>query len=943
MHQWGKISILVMSCIIYSTVQAQPDGEIDAINEEQVAADESAVVVDNDEQDAVDETALEEVVVTATKRETSLMETALSVSAFSQDKLDETGTANALDLDGLVPNLQVGFSPTDSGVQVAIRGMTSNNFTELGDPTVAFHFDGLYSPRPQGGLALMHDVQRVEINRGPQGTLFGRNSTAGSINVISARPDFDGFGGNVAIDYGSFNHRTVKGWANIPVTDSIGLRVSLFVDQGESWLNQVQDRFDLQWDTNRDGDFGDPFDVRADGIPNVDQRRNRPLGKDEFYGAINRYGFRISSRFLLSEAVEWNIIYDHFQDNSPGAVQIKDCEKARGTFFACSGSQWDEPVPVNVPGELDMSIATLRSVLAWDITDSMVLEHRIAFAQQKRSQINDSNVSYPDPRHPAYGLGGTGPNAPLTNPDIVTSLGFAGNVVPIFTDTSLITNHSNYDSLVTELQLKSTWNRPLQYIVGLTYLEENNDIRFDVDFPFCCGETPNGPHPGAQTFLQPDRGVESAAIFAQIDYAFNERLNMTLGYRFTTDRKFDVGGRNFAWTAQGEYFAPSNGGNYSPYSSIGRVSSATFYQDDDLTNDDGPRGSSWLGRIRTQSVNTFERSWNQGTWKVGMDYVVTSNLFLYGYVATGFKSGGFQDRINLCTADNCNVEIFPTYEPEHVTTLEVGLKASPRDNLNIIGNFFINQFDDMQQTLFGTFATPPLGNEGPRVVPPDAIVSSGTQLIPCLDGTINCFTVERTIGNLVTNNVAEARIMGIEIEIDWKPYANGRVTGWASWLNAEITSLPSAGDGVFCFERAYFGLRNCPPEDPERGNNRLFEGGGNTLPWSPEWSFTISYDHSWWMADYRLSPYVSVHWQSEMFFTNANFDQDPFHDGQEAYTTADIALRVINEAQGWGGEVFIRNVTNEVVRENSAPGPGYMRSTFYSPRTFGLKFNYTFE
>ena len=85
--------------------------------------------------------------------------------------------------------MQIGSSPSDSGVQVTVRGITSNNFTELGDPTVAIHVDGMYTPRPQAGLALLHDVGRVEILRGPQGTLFGRNSTSGSINIITAQPD----------------------------------------------------------------------------------------------------------------------------------------------------------------------------------------------------------------------------------------------------------------------------------------------------------------------------------------------------------------------------------------------------------------------------------------------------------------------------------------------------------------------------------------------------------------------------------------------------------------------------------------------------------------------------------------------------------------------------------------------------------------------------------
>ena len=127
--------------------------------------------------------------------------------------------------------MQVGFSPSDSGVQVTVRGITSNNFTELGDPTVGIHVDGIYSPRPQSGMALLHDVERVEVLRGPQGTLFGRNSTAGAINVVSARPQFDSFGGTVEVELGNYRHRLARGTLNLPVNDYVALRASYMIDK----------------------------------------------------------------------------------------------------------------------------------------------------------------------------------------------------------------------------------------------------------------------------------------------------------------------------------------------------------------------------------------------------------------------------------------------------------------------------------------------------------------------------------------------------------------------------------------------------------------------------------------------------------------------------------------------------------------------------------------
>ena len=152
--------------------------------------------------------------------------------------------------------------------------MTTNNFTEIGDPTVSMHFDGLYSPRPQAGLALMYDVERVELSRGPQGTLFGRNSTAGSINVISARPNFDQQEGKIEVEVGKYAQQAVKGWFNLPVNDNLAMHASVLKETADTWYNQTPDLFDLAWDTCGDGTTTDAYDIAADDIPNVDQRRS---------------------------------------------------------------------------------------------------------------------------------------------------------------------------------------------------------------------------------------------------------------------------------------------------------------------------------------------------------------------------------------------------------------------------------------------------------------------------------------------------------------------------------------------------------------------------------------------------------------------------------------------------------------------------------------------
>jgi len=450
------------------------------------------------------EDVLEEVIVTAVRRDTNLMETPLAVTALTAEALARDGVKNILNIGNLVPNMQVGLSPTDSGVSIAIRGITSNNFTELGDPTVGIHFDGIYSPRPQGGLALLFDVERIDVLRGPQGTLFGRNSTAGTINVINARPQFDDVSGSAEVEVGNYSERAFRGWLNIPATENLAFRASFMAQKADTYLNQKMDLYDLNWDVDLDGNTSGPNDVPADGIPNTDQRRNHHQKDSRAYGSIDRWAGRLSMHFTPTEAIDWLLTYEHFQDNSPGVPFLKDCEKAEGTFFACDHDEFD--VNINTPGELDMSIKTIRSVFAWDIADSFSTEYRFAFSEQDRSQLFDQDAgAFTDVDHPGYGIAieGTifgGVNGVLIrDPQAFIDLGFEPVAMQPFDDLALETEYSHYKSTVHELLFKSESDSDLQWIGGFFYLKEDNEIKFNVELPFCCAFI----RPLAQSFVQP--------------------------------------------------------------------------------------------------------------------------------------------------------------------------------------------------------------------------------------------------------------------------------------------------------------------------------------------------------------------------------------------------------------------------------------------------------
>ena len=859
---------------------------------------------------------MEEIIVTATKRETGLMTTPVAVSAVSQDQLTDQNVSDITAMGDLVPNMQVGTSPSDSGVQVTVRGITSNNFTELGDPTVAIHVDGMYSPRPQAGLALLHDVARVEILRGPQGTLFGRNSTSGSINIITSTPSTQAMNGSFEFDLGSFSKMAGRGWFNVPVSERAAFRVSTMFERADSYITQVSDEFDLAMDVNGDG----VFEIPADGIPNTDQRRNTPVDDSEAYFAVNRWALRAALQMDISETADVKLTFDYFNDQSPGGVSLKDCEKAAGTFFECDHDLWY--ASINVPGEKDFTISTFRLQTAWDITQDVMLEYRFASSRQERfQQFDGDGGAFVDPEHPGYGIVRFCCGAPplVRDAGAFERLGFPVQVLFPFEDLQLTTRDSSYNSLVHELQFKSTGAGPLSWISGVFLMTEENDIRFDVELPFCCG----GGIPLAQSFVQPDRGVDTQAVFAQFDYAVNPDTNVTLGFRQTWDEKSDKGGSNHStigyWVNPGLYDPSAEPFWYESWGLIGVVPdwhlNPAWYQSDKLDSTMGSLAEDFPDRI-PGTDNTYQADWSQSTWRLGGDYLVTNNLFVYGYIATGFKAGGFGDKVDVC---ECGEVTAFAYDPENVTTYEVGFKSELMDgSMRLLGNVFLNSYKDMQRTSW-------------------VIVGKSIH-------------TERDIGTLLTTNLAESDIFGIEMEFDWsEPWTGGRIFGWGAYLNAEIGKLDDGADGLFCFERAYLNLKACPPEDLSQpleagGFRRPTDLSGNKLPWSPEFSFSLTGEHSWYTGTgWQYGPSVTLNWQSEMFFNDTNYDDGPYHAGQEGFMTMNLNFKLINENQAWAIVAFGYNMTDEVIRSWADPGPGYWRANFFPPRTMGIRFSKSYQ
>ena len=861
----------------------------------------SVAQVEQDRAGAHDNEPLEEIVVVATRFESHLMKTPVAVTAVTQDALTQHGIINVGGIAEMVPNMQMGLSTTDSGVQASIRGVTSTNFTEIGDPSVSVHVDGFYSARPQGSLALMFDVDRVEALRGPQGTLFGRNSPGGTVNIITAKADTEASYGNVQLELGNYNRRLFQGVGNMAISDTLALRAAVMHHTRDGYIDQRVDQLDRHIPSQG---------IIADGIPDVDQRYAGEVdGSDAYYNA-DEWGARLSLRWQLADSLNWDLSYDHYRNRGAGAVQLKDCNMAAGTRFACTGDDWE--AAINVNGNLNMDIGSIRSALSWEIDDNTSLYWRVGYQITDREQRTD---------------GDAGLHLPDEMVDVsvpVVAWAEWGNW--LHNSWSMWSPKMESKNLVSELQLSQEFDS-FRYVAGAFYMDENSDSEASLDYEM---HAPFG-FPYFDYYDQPNRSVKSKALFAQGDFAIADRWTMTVGGRYTWDEKSDKDGRSYigpwdgiAWTDEGMTGFYYNGLHIP-------VDGQIPHNGLNLTREMGPEaGPGYLADFGiVPSINDYEAKWNEFTWRLGVQYDVSEDTMFYGSVATGYKAGGFGDQVDRCGGGTCedgstqqytNLE----YDPEEVISYEFGYRGRLLDGrMNVGATLFFSDYTDMQFT---------------------GMHAIGRTDDPCT-WAIGCELTQAWS----TENIGQSEIYGLELEFNYSPWDNGHLAGYVSWLHTEIVDYRTYSEASWmCSSREEFGAVPCV--DPYEGDEielrgrRLYDVTGNQLPFSPEYSAMVSYSHDIPLSNgYSLQPWISVRWQDDMYFTPRNLDNAVIGDYQEAHTTLDASLRFSSPDDKRLLEFYGSNLTDEFIKNwMGNDQANFVQASFNPPRQYGLRARFNF-
>ncbi|XQW86329.1 TonB-dependent receptor [Thalassotalea piscium] len=439
---------------------------------------------------------IEKIMVTANRHAQDLQEVSSSITALGADDVERAGIIDISGLQQVVPGLKIGSSGGE--VRPAMRGARTNEVgvagTGIAEQIVGIFQDGIYVPTTTAGMGAFVDIERIEVLRGPQGTLYGRNTFAGSINVITNRPNMDDIEGNVKITTGAYNRSAYEGVLNLPLADNLATRIVVASDSHDGYI---------------DNHFlmGPSDDLRE---------------KNAFYArSVTRYEpsdnfnatFRVdySKKDANSEAI-WGyqqIAGYSLTESSPG-IYNPNATVTSGHIYQPSDTERDDLGPYDVyrnAMSLDKQEAfSATATLEW-YTDVADFKWTSNYSELSGKQFYDND----------YSDGGL---------DFVGGFG----------------RKDDQKTISSELQISSNNDSPLQWIAGLYYFDQEADWAWLSSTDTTGNGVPDSivvPSWGNPTY--DPHTSDSIAIFGQLRYEVSDDLRLVGGLRYNEDDKSFTG------------------------------------------------------------------------------------------------------------------------------------------------------------------------------------------------------------------------------------------------------------------------------------------------------------------------------------------------------------------------------------------------------------------
>ncbi len=845
------------------------------------------------QEESGEEGGIEEIVVTAQRREENLQDVPISVSALNAEQMAARGTNDISRLEGQVPGFTFGRSGSDA--RPAIRGVRTENVGVNGDTTIGFFIDGVYQSRASQATTGFVDIARVEVQRGPQGTLYGRNTFGGNISIVTAQPSFKGYFGGIDVTVGEFGRFRTDAFVNAALSETVALRIAGSYEKSNGYVKNVNPLGNNLFDDNnryvRGALLFQPNDAFSASLK-FDYSKRKGAGGSAFGYKLAGTYYDVNSRQQLYNATPVFGLNtrggnrDGVNDALPGATTPASSDL--GVPIFAPGNPY--LIDTDQPTVLDLENAAWTGTLAYDF-GGVSLKSITGYTDFGAIRTSDTD--------------------------------FSGNQIGVdFQDTRAKTFSQ-------EIQLLSDDSGgPLTYVLGGYYFKDKlTGVFINQQVPrIIRSATPiiNLPANGGGFYDEQRAETESLAAYAQATFAVSEKLRLTGGIRYTSDSK------DFAF-ANANAILPTAGTPPVPQGTAitlrtGPIPASAFGTQGAPTNCTyvtlpAPRpGFQCLAANTTVLTGaTYDTAkFNKLTWRLAADYQVADDNLLYASVSTGFRSGGFNSGQNQAA-------LIPTFEPETVTAFEVGSK----------NRFFANSVQLNMALFYNKYK----GLQEQRQVPAGATTLSIIEN----SGKARSYGAELEAIWKPTNELQIGATFAY-LNAKYTEYNNVPAPFGTSILLADVTALtPTIVNGVTIApagqRRVFAPGYNCGlvPGTGGVGQPAAAYGcdlSGNSIPYSPETSGSVyaSYDIALG-GDMKLTPYAIL------TYSGAWFGQ-PFNsvlEKQPSYTKLDLRLTLeFNENISIQG--FINNVTDKATATRFVwGGGGALQASYAPPRQWGLR------
>jgi len=529
---------------------------------------------------------IEEIVVTAQQRTQSLQDVPIAMQVVDSDLINDVAAEDLGDLNGFVPGLVVSSdSPTQPRYQ--IRGIQTGDFGVGTDPAVGVYVDGIYAARSGASLLAFNDIERIEVLKGPQGTLFGRNSAAGAISIVTRQPanELDSL---LRVRFGEYGKQYYEGMLNTPITDSVALRINGVYNKSDGWLKDAATGKDLWPEENWAG--------------------------------------RAALRWELSDATTATLAWDHddLDQLARPAIGLVPVQSGQPVPYPADVATYLDPRKAKVYNDavgneesrqldqatlfLDHSFgwADLRSSSSWRQFETVNREDEDG-TNLIATYFDTANIESNESIYQEFKLSGA-----TASIDWVGGVSYYREKADQVSDTHTYTD--GIDTLGANLGIWDGLGLPFPLYAGTSSFTEPFGLSM-LGLPW-------------REAMYNHGDFEAYAAFGDVIWHVNDRTNLTVGLRYTRDTK------KFTW---------KNGAHETPELDevVATLEQAGFFDSFPIPAE-AYRFSDIVFAVDTPNAGvTREDTWDDVSPRFVLDYKITPNVMMFGSVAKGYKAGGY--------------------------------------------------------------------------------------------------------------------------------------------------------------------------------------------------------------------------------------------------------------------------------------------------------------